>query len=229
VVTGDFVSLNAFRDPSNIEVNPLVVAPGGIVTVHSDEHATIRTARNMNDMLSYRMNWPPPWRGDGSQRLALRLTPQAPHTGAAGGMMVGVVPVDRGGDTLLRNSVPVLGVKNQGTSYTGFFLLANEEGTLGGTLGTIVLCDYLNSGPQGDESTSGNPGGQFGAGAVSVYKPGDVPPFKGSWSGAQPEINFLDQLYPCLVTGWSTLGGNSGSWPVKVEWAIVETHDPGIF
>ncbi len=231
ITAADLLSLAPFKDPNGINNANIIVAAGGLVTVDLSEDAAVAT-RVVAQTASWRMNHLPGWRGDGSQAYAFRFTGIANHSGAAGDPGLGAVLMDRGGDTTLAADILAVSLENDRslTRSKGVIELGGAlDGAGGSDIDTVVEGFLFPGGPTGDASTSGAHEGTHGMAMMWNSLPGGSPVFKGTWSSASPESELQDGYFPCLIAGWGTLGANTGTLQVKVEWALVELLVPGAF
>lgn len=230
IVAADFVSTTEFKDPSGIVTNPLVIhASNGDITFDTTEKGGITDG--LQDGATWRLNWPADWRGDGTQMLLVRMTPQD-HPGAVS-PTVGLGTSDRGGDcTNAAARCLAVAVKcanatlfqGANVTKTGVFISSGTSviGDAPKVIGVI-----LPAGKTGDETQVGAPGGRSGA-VFHIHQETTIESTIATGSTAN-DATLFDGYFPVLYTGWTTAGAENSVWKVKFEWAIAEMLPTGEF
>ena len=230
IVAADFVSTTEFKDPSGIVTNPLVIdASNGDITFDTTEKGGITDG--MGDGATWRLNWPEAWRGDGTQMLLFRMTPQD-HPGAVS-PLVGLGASDTDGDcTNVSAECRAAAIKCasatlfQGASVTRTGVFISSGTSVIGDAPKVVGV-YIPAGKTGDEAQVGAPGGRLGS-VAHVHQKTTVETTIATGCSVEDSL-LVDGFYPILYTGWTTSGAENSVWKVKFEWAIAEMLPIGEF
>lgn len=234
MIAGDFLSLAPFKDPSAINNNNLAVADGGIVTFDTLRRNVL--ADGLGEMASWRTNWPSDYRGDGTQGLVYRITPQQQADQPTMIWAFGVC--DRGGD-------PTNALASAG--YAGFFatvapdrywrvLRGDRTANLGNGIQAVPQGDspsiyvwWMPAGKIGDDTQAGVADGRLGMFA-SFVRPN--PLFGGAEVVGSPlTLTCRDGMYPLIAVGIGATGGANQNdvTAFQIERATFPCAPPGVF
>jgi hypothetical protein len=234
VVPGDFIDLaTPFTDPNNIVNGPLVVHPSnGIVTASYVENPGV-IATQYERLSAFRMKFPPGFRGDGSQTLVARFTPQGlPVGNIFPSLWLGMASA--GGNNTVSDGL-LAGVRSRGqgiNEHSGLVTFRSSwdgGGSAPDSEAPYYIGSVLPLGPSGDNTLVGNSTGYLGTVTVAGMRTIPSVLCLGGWHKSQPEERWQNGTYVILALGTGQTGSDTGTYSVKVEWGLWDWTKAGVF